>query len=41
MTMITAGKQSFPINDVLFTFALDSEAANIFDDYRTLMTGYR
>lgn len=36
---ITAGGQSFPIEDVLFTFALASEAADIYDQYNTLITG--
>ena len=36
---INAGGQSFPIDDVLFTFALASEAADIYDQYNTLFTG--
>ncbi len=36
---ITAGGQSFPIDDVLFTFALASEAAAVFEPYNTLITG--
>lgn len=36
---ITAGGRSFPIEDTLFTFALASEAADLFDPYNTLFTG--
>ena len=36
---ITAGGQSFPIENVLFTFALASEAADVFEPYNTLITG--
>lgn len=37
--MITVEKQSFPIANVLFTFALAAEAAEVFDGYNTLITG--
>lgn len=30
---------SFPLENVLFSFALESEAAEVFDDYNTLITG--
>jgi adenosylhomocysteine nucleosidase len=38
MTII-AGKQSFALDNTLFTFALASEAADIFDNHNTLITG--
>ncbi|MGV3705142.1 MAG: nucleosidase [Arcticibacter sp.] len=30
---------SFPLEDVLFSFALESEAAEVFSDHRTIFTG--
>ncbi len=30
---------SFPVDDILFSFALQSEAADVFEDHNTLITG--
>lgn len=38
MNIITQN-QLFPISEVLFTFALASEAASVFDNHNTLITG--
>ncbi|KAF2507412.1 5'-methylthioadenosine/S-adenosylhomocysteine nucleosidase family protein [Flavobacterium foetidum] len=38
--MITINTEySFPLEDVLFSFALESEAGVVFNDFRTLITG--
>lgn len=36
---ITVEAQNFPIEDILFTFALTAEAAEVFDGCNTLITG--